>query len=182
MYLMNSLDEMTHQLEERGLMSVNPAFANWFVGFVDGEGCFLYQEGQYKACLQIQLRDDDLPVLLEIQQHLQMGNICHLYPTENMLKNTPGAQPVSRLAIYRKADCWALVLLFDEYPLRTKKAHDYTVWREIVLEIQKKPSMRDHPKLAYLADKLKLVRQYSQPAELQEYKLAGSQLELWTDY
>ncbi|MEK7059429.1 MAG: LAGLIDADG family homing endonuclease [Patescibacteria group bacterium] len=58
---------------------------HYIVGFVDGEGCFcisLNKNGdrlpEVRLIFEIELREDDEPILREIQKSLDCGNIYHL--------------------------------------------------------------------------------------------------------
>jgi hypothetical protein len=141
-------------------------FLDWLAGFVDGEGCFGVwphnDNRQYRTGLSVKLRDDDTPILIEIMERLKMGRIGFI-PAES---ETWKARVRWDVASNRDALC--LVHIFDAHPLRAKKARDYAVWREAVLENQKSPKQRDLNKLCYLANKIKLIRAY-EPQPEEEY-------------
>ena len=164
-------------------MKTDASWASWFAGFIDGEGCFVFRIEKYKwyyqIFLQVELRDDDLPLLFEIQEQLQMGTICRKSPKERQLARCPGEKPTASWKVCRQDDCLRLTELLDAHPLRSKKKHDYDIWREVVLELQKDPKGRDKAKLRYWEDKLKLVRQYEQQ-EIEDFEPDGIQLEFWT--
>lgn len=164
------------------MREVDPGWANWFAGFVDGEGCFLFSINEarksYHIGLQIHLRDDDLPLLLEIQERLQMGNISRRKPSIPQLESHPGSRPSAVWSVYRQNDCLRLVHLFEEYSLRSKKRRDYEVWGRAVRELCKGAASRNEAKLRYWQDRLKLVRQYD-PYEVEEFEPEGIQLEFW---
>lgn len=44
------------------------------------------------------------------------------------------AKPSARWQVYDRYGCAVIVSLFDRYPLRAKKARDYAIWREAVIE------------------------------------------------
>ena len=155
------------------------AFLHWFAGFVDGEGCFfikIYPPGsncrQFPTHLAIQLRDDDLDILLELQQRLQMGTI-----TRNQLVNSP-SNPIARWCVATITDCKRLVEIFNVYPLRTKKRRDFEIWRQAVAENCKDVSRRDLDKMRYLHDRLKLVRKYETSNNYVVYETENIQLTL----
>jgi LAGLIDADG endonuclease len=58
---------------------IDPEFAHWFAGFVDGEGCFSVRKKNVNGCetydcqFSITLRADDKPIILEIKK--QLGDI-----------------------------------------------------------------------------------------------------------
>lgn len=153
-------------------------FANWFVGFVDGEGSFQIQnkrrlKGGYMPTFSLVLRDDDVDVILAIQETLGFGLISARKFTG------PGSHDGIGWHVYSKYDLLRLVAFFDEYPLRSKKVRDFAVWREAVWEYQKDTGVRSEDKMAYLYTKLKLVRQYDPPDEIDNFEPDGIQLEFW---
>lgn len=164
------------------MREVDPGWANWFAGFVDGEGCFFFSINEarkaYHIALQIHLRDDDLPLLLEIQERLRMGNI-YRKPGRSQQEGHSGSRPSAVWSACRQSDCLRLVYLFEEYPLRSKKGKDYEVWGRAVRELCKGAASRNEAKLQYWQDRLKLVRQYD-PCEVEEFEPEDIQLEFWS--
>lgn len=139
-------------------------FLTWFAGFVAGEGCFkmAQRQGQYhwRTDLVIALRDDDLDILLEIQERLGIGTISH------SLHSGGERKTAARWEAGGLSNSYKLVTILDTHPLRARKQKDYLVWREAVLENQKPPAQRDLAKMKFLADKLRLVRTYEPPEEI----------------
>lgn len=88
--------------------------------------------------------------------------------------------PQARWEISSKAQCARLVAVFDRYPLRAKKAADFTIWRQAVSvwgEINGKRcgSVRqDWTELAALASALCDGRRYD--SELTEQRAAVAQV------
>lgn len=152
------------------------AFLDWLAGFVAGEGCFYAGKSsncrQVETRLEIHLRDDDLDILLEIQERLGMGTIYRLP------RKKDSGYPQAAWSVARTTECRRLVDIFDVHPVRAKKRRDYEVWREIVLERSKPLEQRNLEKMYYLADKLRLVRQYELPEELSDYEPGIVQLSL----
>lgn len=156
---------------------MDQAFLHWFAGFVAGEGSFkLYRRPNtnvFTPQLAIQLREDDLDILLEIQERLQLGTISCYTPRD------PNWQPLAQWIVRSYSECLQLVEILDGYPLRAKKQRDYLIWREAVLELQKPFEQRDVKKLEYLHDKLHLVKRYEPAIQtLEEYESLGIQLNL----
>ena len=62
--------------------AIDPCFANWMAGFIDGEGCFHVHKKKVNNCetydcqFSINLRADDKPILAEMQR--QLGGIGSL--------------------------------------------------------------------------------------------------------
>jgi hypothetical protein len=116
---------------------IAPAFGYWLAGFVDGEGCFFIRRNvvpykgreyvTYGCSLSIAVRLDDLPVLEMIQRTLGMGKI-----SSRNQKMSPLQKPAGALSISRKEDVVSLVDLFDAFPLQSKKARDFEVWKRAV--------------------------------------------------
>lgn len=52
---------------------LNKEFYDWFIGFVEGDGCFYISRG--KSIFSIHLHLVDLPLLLEIKSQLNMGTV-----------------------------------------------------------------------------------------------------------
>lgn len=104
-------------------------------GFTDGEGHFAITRQQrpnrtsfvYGCNFIIPLRRDDRAILECFQAETGVGS---LYDVERANK---WGRPQSRWVVQRKAECLVLVGLFDEYPLWSKKARDYAIWRQAVL-------------------------------------------------
>lgn len=116
---------------------VDPEFGHWLAGFVDGEGCFqiLKRTGGahrgYRCRFVMALRADDGAILEEIRARTGLGTIYR-----RVAKARPADAPQWRFEVNTKESCLALVRLLDRHPLRAKKARDYALWREAVLEWQ----------------------------------------------
>lgn len=97
-------------------------FGHWFAGFVDGEGCFQIPHtlSGYRCLFEIKLREDDLPVLKEIQNITQLGIIRKVKHKEKI--------PNVNWIVYRKNEVIALRDIFLTYPLRAKKKADFELW------------------------------------------------------
>lgn len=151
-------------------------FLDWLAGFVAGDGCFVIRpktnSKQFQTGLQVQLRDDDLDILLEIQERLGMGVISRY-----QFKNSSQHKPTAGWSVFRIADTQKLVRIFERHPIRNKKRKDFEIWRDAVTENTKPIKQRNLEKMRYLSEKLKLVRQYD-PGEELVYKPEGIQLTL----
>ena len=121
---------------------VTDDFGHWLAGFMDGEGCF--QVGRrvrtparaetyvvYQPTFAVSLRADDAAVLDTIWRRTGMG---HVYRRGTYKESgTSRACPQATWNMNGKADCLRLVELLDRYPLRSRKARDYAIWRDAVL-------------------------------------------------
>ena len=109
---------------------MDTSFGHWLSGLIDGEGCFRVHKGKrgayYATHFALKLRDDDTPVLREIWGQTGFGV---LKPDRTRSGNS---NPCMAWVIQSKADCLRLVELLDKYPLRSRKARDYVLWREAV--------------------------------------------------
>jgi len=159
-------------------MDDTEGFLDWFAGFVAGEGCFIIssinQGNRFYCRLDINLRDDDLPILLKIQETLGIGTICRR-------KGEGLRRSQVEWVTHSIDEALRLVEIFDAHPVRAKKQADYEIWKEAVLEISRgrrkgRRATYDRQRLFYLKQKLSLVRAYDVP-EI-EFEPEGEQLEL----
>jgi hypothetical protein len=109
---------------------VDDAFGYWLSGFTDGEGCFSIHKMSrylaYRCRFHINLRDDDIAVLQRIQQTLGVGQL------QRIARDRRSGTSAVRFAVESKGGCLTLCHLFNRYPLQSKKANDFAVWREAV--------------------------------------------------
>lgn len=114
-------------------------FGYWFAGFVDGEGHFAIRKkkrGSFNINLTVKLRDDDIDTLRMIQSVLGVGNIYHI--SMKPARTGKYGRKINACdnevwEVNNIAHLWrCIVPLLDRYPLRSKKAKDYLVWREAV--------------------------------------------------
>lgn len=107
----------------------DPNFGWWLAGLVDGEGCF-YISPTAGCRFIVLMRADDAELLEHIQRELGgMGRIG--YQFKNAVAG--GRNPTAHLTVAKKRDLAYLVRVFDRYTPMSKKARDYTIWREAVL-------------------------------------------------
>ena len=125
-------------------------FANWFCGFVDGEGCFSVHRAnnthyeKYVAAFVIRLRADDYAILETCQRAFDgIGKLAI---------HKPGVigGPVAQWKVTSAKDMNRIVAFFDEYKLRAKKALDFELWKQAVSEYSKPHRHRNQRKLAEL--------------------------------
>jgi len=117
------------------------SFGAWLSGFSDGEACFhlkaLKRKGQstYHFCttFQILLRADDRGILEEIQKYLKCGTI-RPYKLKGSDHGGFSVNPKVVFSVDTLRDNVAHILpQFDRFPLRSKKARDYVLYRRAVL-------------------------------------------------
>ena len=97
---------------------------HYIVGFVDGEGCFSVSLNknddrmpEVRLIFEIELREDDEPILHEIQKVLECGNIYRL-EYERYVKWRPHV----KLKVSNFSDISTKIIpFFQKYPLQAKK-------------------------------------------------------------
>lgn len=97
---------------------------NYIVGFVDGEGCFSItinkNDGrlpEVRLVFEIELREDDKPILREIQKTLDCGNIYRL-EYERYAKWRPHVK--YKVGNFQDIS-QKIIPFFKKYPLKAKK-------------------------------------------------------------
>lgn len=98
---------------------------HYIVGFVDGEGCFSITINknddrlpEVRLIFEIELREDDEPILREIQKALDCGNIYRL-EYERYAKWRPHV----KLKVSNFTDISQKIIpFFKRYPLQAKKS------------------------------------------------------------
>lgn len=106
----------------------------WLAGFADGEATFVITRsgsqtaGRRRAWtprFAISLRVDDIAALQALRGALGGSmQVC---------RKRPEAHPTATWTVTAKRDLVRLLDYFDRFPLRSKKARDYAIWREAVL-------------------------------------------------
>lgn len=108
------------------------SFGHWLAGFIDGEGSFkitsVKRSVTYRVQFGISLRADDFPLLKVIRERTGFGS---LYRHPNIRQTN--ANPSASWSVHNKTDCLSLVEILDRYPLRSKKAQDYVLWRKAAM-------------------------------------------------
>lgn len=147
-------------------LNLDPLFCAWFSGWVDGEGCFRAlvrsEDRSIQPRLSIKVRDDDRHLVNLVHTTIQCGwvrNRSYKYARERGRTHQNDQITWDCTDIHQCRHI--LVPLFDKYPLRSKKARDYKIWREIVLAVSENHhlnSNRDH--ILSLCQQLKEVKRY----------------------
>jgi len=154
-------------------MKLNPY---WISGFIDGEGCFAAyarlgkgkkdQQRNYdlNISFELGLRLDDKKIVEKIKETLGCGYINIYPPTKKKLISHPNDKPQIRYTV-RKIKDLALIIVpfFEKYPLQSKKARDFEIWKELVKFFYEKKHLQDWDYVVYLSKKLKSIRQYDSP-------------------
>jgi hypothetical protein len=158
----------------------DPAADAWLSGFADGEGCFAIRSRScgdgtvsYSPLFAIWLRADDAPVLREL--HARFGGSFSFRGKQSAnYGGRQGGKPQFGWQVTSRAGLLALVGYFDRFPLRSKKAADYALWREAVRIYCAGRSSRwernqeRHEALGALRDAIREGRQYDAAEEIAE--------------
>lgn len=113
---------------------------HYIVGFVDGEGSFCvsisrkrFRVPEVKLRFEIELREDDEPILIEIQKTLGCGSIYHL-DYERYKKWRPHV----KFMIGSQRDIKSKVIpFFKKYPLQAKKRKQFEFFCQVVEMIER---------------------------------------------
>jgi len=138
------------------------AFGYWLSGMTDGEGSFHYyraQDGQPHIRFRIRLREDDLAILEAIREY--WGGIGHIYREEEKDHGTHVSKPTEGFEVYntqKKRELLVVVKHFEEFPLLSKKAMSFQVWKRIVYLFHEKGPHAEE--LDALGDRLKGIQGY----------------------
>lgn len=118
---------------------------NYIVGFVDGEGCFsitINKNGnklpEVRLLFEIELREDDKPILEKIKNTLECGNIYHLeYESHSKW------QPHEKYKVSNFTDIYTKVIpFFLKYPLQAKKRFDFEKFCQVAEMIKNKEHLK----------------------------------------
>jgi hypothetical protein len=125
----------------------------WLSGFIDGEGAFgghQHRSGAWEPRFTLTQRDDDYALLRRIAAELG-GNLY-------VQKARGASRPVARWHCASKASMLRLVEYLDRFPLRSRKRHEYELWRSAVLIYSAEG--RNAPELNDLGHRFVALRDY----------------------
>jgi len=114
-------------------LNVTDEFGYWLSGLFDGEGCFLFKETRHgvvtpKPKIRLVLRHDDQSVLEYVHEQLGCGKEYVVPP--NAKTHT---QEAREYRVHKISDLAEVIVpLFERYPLHTKKAHEFQLWKGLV--------------------------------------------------
>lgn len=116
---------------------------DYVVGFVDGEGCFcvpisahktLLQRREVRPTFEIELREDDLPILQEIHRVLGCGKIYRLE-----FKRYAKWKPHAKLKVSKMSELQNILIpFFDRHPLHAKRRKSFAIFKRIVKMVAQK--------------------------------------------
>jgi LAGLIDADG endonuclease len=121
----------------------------WLTGFVEGEGCFGINSAN-APYFNLSQRADNIEIIEALQ--MAFGGSIHVTPMRSP------AAPRAMWYVTAKRHLEALVLYFDQFPLRTRKAQDYAIWRRAVVAYIARG--KHHPDLPALRQALMATRAY----------------------
>lgn len=139
------------EIPERGTITevsdITVEDGHWLAGLSDGESFF--RLGTRRRRLErypgriyhgiefiygISLRADDGPVLLKVQQILKVGLIGNKHGNGMMRDPHTGvlhpANPRLTFRVSKRIDSARVLAAFERFPLRSKKARDFELWRK----------------------------------------------------
>lgn len=116
---------------------------DYVVGFVDGEGSFsvpisvhrtLRRRAEVRPTFEIELREDDLPILRRIHAALGCGRLYHL-----KYHRYAKWRPHVKLKVTRLAELQdVLIPFFERHPLLAKKRKSFEIFKRIVRMVARK--------------------------------------------
>lgn len=173
------LDFMSKSWDRAAKPPIDADFANWFAGFVDGEGCFSVHKKKvngfetYDCQFSLTLREDDKEIIYEMQKRLGgLGSIA----CRPGSKSNCNANPQIRYCISSQRDCQIRRAILDIFPLRAKKRRDFEAWSHALdcwLSHTPGGSWED---MAYYRDAAMAVKKYGStfsPELLHHYRWAA---------
>ena len=125
---------------------------DYVAGFVDGEGCFALKFRRdvrhdrknkpvyyyWSIEFAIVLKSDDIDILEAIKDTLGCGRI------------SINKRGMARYSVSERSDLLnKIVPFFDEHKLRAKKRHDYELWKEALLVLEKNRQKREDGKKGF---------------------------------
>jgi hypothetical protein len=119
---------------------------HYVVGFVDGEGCFSITLNQndgrlpeVRLIFEIELREDDLPILERIKETLGCGNIYRL-----KYARYARWRPHVKLKVSNFRDISEKVIpFFKKYPLQAKKSESFDKFCQAAEIIERKEHLTE---------------------------------------
>ncbi|MDB5584863.1 MAG: hypothetical protein JWR80_10039 [Bradyrhizobium sp.] len=161
--------------------AIDPGFAGWFSGFVDGEGCFHVHKKTVNNCetydcqFSLTLRADDKAIIEDMKR--QLGGIGSI--AERPAPKAGNGKPQVRYCISSKADCQILREVLRAFPLRAKKRRDFEIWSDALDAWLDHEPGTSWEEIAYFREKLMAVRQYGaayHPSQIFFYRFARAAL------
>ena len=120
------IDKDLPEYIKENIPNASKEFLNWFVGFVDAEGCFtIFSNRSWTVAgfrFHIELHVDDIDILHKIAETLGVGRV-RIVPNRNS----------AEFSVSRFEDIIRVILpIFNEFPLQTTKCLDFNSFSEAV--------------------------------------------------
>jgi hypothetical protein len=120
---------------------------DYVVGFIDGEGCFcvpisvhktLKRRAEVRPTFEIEVREDDRPILEQIRRVLGCGTIYHL-----TYHRYAKWKPHVKLKVTRIDELQnTLIPFFERHPLKAKKRKSFAIFKQIVRMVARKQHLQ----------------------------------------
>ena len=156
-------------------------FYYWLAGLIDGEGWFTLGKGNskshggssYHPVFGLKLRADDAYTLEYARFKTCIGR---LYSYRGKTYGGRHNNPHITWKVSNIEDCYTLIQILDEYPLRSKKQLAYQVWREVVLDKYKHRGLGNGGSIAsgLMQNKEMHEMSYLRLADLHKYHVQGT--------
>jgi hypothetical protein len=135
---------------------LDAAGQHFVAGFLDGEASFSIQpsngRSSHVCTFEVAQRDDGADVLFWLRDSLRLGVLTH-----QPAKRTSRPQVVWRLSAREEA--LELCRLLEQAPLRSRKRHDFELWRQAV-EINAGGGPRRYTRIDGLRQELLALRAF----------------------
>lgn len=150
------MEKFLHQIRSPDYKEFNPW---WITGFSDGESWFrMYKINRgtsWTFSFGIKLRDDD-ELIIEAIRDVFDGSLYRGHQSEEKRKQygREGAKPSVMVVLHKRESIGQLIWHFDHYPLQTKKAGDYYIWREAAVTWYGAPTAMEVGEIRYVPGKM----------------------------
>jgi hypothetical protein len=136
---------------------IPPGDGHFIAGFIEGEGHFgivSMNGGQSLGCvMRLAVRDDDGDLLRWLVATTGIGKLSRK-PAQST------SQPQVLWSVNRQDDCDYLVALLDRFPMRGRKACEFTIWSRAVRTWTQQTGPRRRATLERLKSELEACRQF----------------------
>ena len=117
------------------------SFTNWFVGFVDGEGCFSVvfrqptKSKKRQVLFRFSISQRERRIIEAIKNELKFGRVRHTTRKEKN-KYARNGQIMSTLTVTKREDLLKIIQLFTKSPLRSRKNDSFLRWKKFFEEFK----------------------------------------------
>jgi len=149
----------------------------WFItGFCDGEGAFTYSRSGKSISLYfaIKLNEEDKALVDRIFSFFNVGRIYKVKARESRNKSG-NTKPAIYYRVTKVSELAQIIQHFDKYPLQSKKARIYNIWKEMWL-LKKRFRRPDLNRLNTLARELSELSSKNSPIKRMIHGKSNSNL------